>query len=61
MPNIVELSNAALNLERSQSASLRKRVEMLNPNMTNDELEEEVERIKEEQGEMPIPPNQLGG
>jgi hypothetical protein len=54
MPNLSELSNAVVNLERSQSASMKRRVEMLNRHMTPDEIEEELKAIREESGQPPV-------
>lgn len=56
VPNVTELANVAVNLERSRTASLHTRVKMLNPTWTPEEIEEEIARINNESGANPVPP-----
>ena len=60
MPNLVELSTAMVNLERSGTASIRRRVELLNKHMTPEEIEEEIASIASERGASQLPPDFFG-
>lgn len=59
MPNISELAKASTELERSRSGSLKTRVELLHPDWTEEEIEEEIQRINQENG-MPVNGAELG-
>ena len=48
LPSVSEMAKASMDLKRSESASLKTRVEMIHPEWTEEEVKEEVERIRDE-------------
>jgi len=59
LPDVSTLASAALNMERSGSASTEQRVRLLNPGWAEEEIAEEVERINAERATLPV--NMFGG
>lgn len=56
-----KMSSTVLNADRAKAISTKRKVELLNPEMTEDEIEEEVKRILNEGGAIDVPDNQAGG
>ena len=59
LPDVNQLASAALNMERSGSASTEQRVRLLNPTWSDEEVTAEVQRINDERGALPV--NMFGG
>lgn len=58
---MANISTTVQNAKRVNAMSTRRAVELLNPDMTEEELDEEVQRINEERGAVEVPTNQVGG
>jgi hypothetical protein len=56
IPDASELANIAVNLERSKSASIERRVRLLNPTWGDEEVRAEIAKINAEYGASPNPP-----
>lgn len=59
-PDPKELAETVRALEQAKSASVRRRVELLNPDWSDAQVEEEVERIRSEEGMAVDDPFQVG-
>jgi len=55
------LGSVVLNADRAGAMSTKRKVELLNPEMTEDEIDEEVQRINEERGAVEVPSSMQGG
>ena len=56
-----KLSGVVRNASQANAMSTRRKVELLNPDMTEEEIQEEVDRINEERGAVEMPSNFVGG
>src|SRR5690625_3750976 len=56
----VEMSETVRNLSMADAASTKIKVLMMNPDWTDDQVDEEVQRILQERGTI-IPPDMIGG
>lgn len=54
------MGSLVLNADRAGAMSLYRKVELLNPEITEEEINEEVDRINKEQGAVPVPANMEG-
>jgi hypothetical protein len=58
---MAKTSTTVQNAKRVNAMSTRRAVELLNPDMTEDEVDEEVEQIRKEQGAQEMPESMVGG
>jgi hypothetical protein len=58
---MANISNVVENASRANAMSTKRMVELLNPEWTEEQVEEEVERINKERGGQELPDNMVGG